>query len=234
MTEKKQTPAKKFLWITSKNRIMIWIIAIIVIGQFNYNPDFKSLFWLEEKNSYETVNNFIDEIDTSNTIKSIAKDAVSNEKEHNEKIASLWELFIDDSELKNVALLKSLISKLELYKQYNDEYIENMINWYKELWADLDDLSQYSKWERMSKQKELTNYDNYFADKLIKRYKYLLEVQNNLEYWDDWKIYINDDYVLSEYNKIVVEENNVQINFKQKYSDFETYKTEYIRNLSAQ
>lgn len=204
--------------------IFISLLSIITLWWCNQNKE----------TTFEKANNLVKSLDVSDATKSLAQDSLLNEQEHNDKINVLWDLFISDSDLKNATLLNSLIWKLELYKQYNNEYINNMINLYQKMWADLADTIPYSKWERMQKQKELINYDNYFADSLIKRYKYLIEINNHIIYNENWEFSMNDQEIIDKYNEMVTEENNVQTNLNQKYNDFESYKTEYIRNLATQ
>lgn len=195
-----------------------------------------TLWWCDQnkETAFNTANNLIEDANVSDSTKSLAQESLLNEQEHNNKINSLWDLFISDSDLKNTTLLNTLIWKLELYKGYNNEYINNMINLYKKMWADLTETTPYSKWERMKKQKELTDYDNYFADSLIKRYNYLIEINSHIVYDESWGFSMDDQNIIDKYNAMVTEENNIQTNLNQKYSDFETYKTEYIKNLSSQ
>lgn len=228
-------PRYKNVWVW----IFLWIFLIVLIYNIGYRA--------KKKDARDTINNYYDTIieqngDVSdldfneyiNAGKTIWDDKYSQEtfdrlddirNNYDNELNRIWDLYIEKNvDLKNVSVLREVISNWEAYKSANDKYdkdVSNLIKNIEDKTGESDTLK--SVVEKIS---ELVKSMNRYADVNIELYSYILTIQDdfyiddddNILFYDTW-----DDYSMDKFNELRDKwwsESDIFLNVIEDYENF--------------
>lgn len=221
-------------WL-KKNRIWViigvWIVWISMFfwwrSEYEVNT-LNNINYTDENGNFNT--NILSDIENTKVVstdwkemKEAMKSVALNETQYADRINGL-DIEFYDSYYTNAYQLNSLIERYKLYKQYNTEYINNMTDIFDGYSAtDLNDGWVYSISGKLQKIRQLMNYENAFADKMIDEIEYLVYAQNNISLWDDWSLLFDNQNMLNTYNNLVSQAQDAATDLTNFVTEYDIY-----------
>ena len=232
------------IWIKWIKKYWIGIVVVLwIVWIWIYNNWIKQQDILNLNNSIYDADNNVDsdalnKVNNTNVvssqwkqIKSAIQNMLSNEIRYMNAMSGLNFNFYS-SYFKNVYQLESLISNYKLYKEYNSEYLNNLINLANKYSFDLNSTAPYTFWEKVKKIKQLMSDADDFADKAISQIQYLIEIQSYVSIDDDWNLSISDNNMLNNYNSLRIDMKSASSLVTKESADLATYNKAFIQNTN--
>jgi len=200
-------------WL-KKNRIWVvigvWIVWISMFFWWRSKYEVNTLSnidYRDENGNWNT--NVLSDIENTKVVSTEWKEmkegmqnVALNEAQYADRMNGL-DIEFYDSYYTNAYQLNSLIGRYKLYKQYNTDYVNNMADIFDGYsTTDLNDGWVYSVSGKLQKIRQLMNYENTFADKMIAELEYLVDVQSHVSIWDDWTLLFDNQNMLDTYNNL--------------------------------
>ncbi len=185
---------------------------------------------------YDKINNVTTTNKESEKLKETLIRISQNEEDFVKKINSLGDLSLDASYYWDSVKVKETIDKMKKYKQFWIEYKNNIHMLFKEsIWRELNLINPkpYTPDEKAMKIDELIAVMIKFSDKSIEFYSYILQINDQIEFDEEWNPTIFDDTIREKFNIIVEEQQELSSLLLKKSESIVTYSNEYIKNFKS-
>lgn len=233
-----QKPRYKNWWIY----IVILFFLRIIIYNINYN--------VKKKEAKDKISNYYDTViqqnwDVSNVdsleLINAAKTAFDSKyaqdvfdklsviiDKYDKELNLIWDLYIEEtSDLKNVPLLKEIVSNWKAYKSANLEYKQDYLNILNDL---NEDGEEDERWKHIE---NFIDGMNKYADANIEYYSYVLSIQDDFFVDDDDILFYDWWDSMDKYNVLREKMNNESDAFDKIYSDYEKFMVDFAEKQKA-
>lgn len=153
--------------------------------------------------------------------KDFAKEFKDIQKKFEENVkAKLLNVVIDaDNIITNTEEIDKMLNYIDTYEEVITEYWIDVKKVFDKYWVDLKNNEKYSLANAYNKIIWFVNISLKMNVEHKKYYLYLKTIQSNIVI-EDWKVLIDDDYILEKYN-------NLYDNMRASYKEFNEYNTNY-------
>lgn len=203
-----------------KRNIIIWIIVIVfllVLWRFGYKKivQYYANEFLNNMDDYSSVYSTLSDLDMldSEEGKYLLEVSETMEK-YQKKRDEIWELYVRKlNDYKNLEVINNCIDNWKLYKEYTEDFvndIENIIKKAPFLWDDEELAPIMLSLTEVAKR----------ADENIEFLSYMKTIQDEFYVSEEWQMIFNNEDVYEEYSKIANDFYNHAKVYNEKYNDF--------------
>ena len=190
------------------------------------------------KNNSSDLNNLANSISNIQTESNLWKniqyyitEKVNIDSIYEKQINELWEVFLDSENYTNIFIINDTIKNLDKLWNITKEYknsIDNLNN--RNELKDL--LNTPNMLEINKKLNEFIQAENEFIKSSKEAYNYLLEHQDEIQIYENWEIWIYNDYIRNAFNDLI-EIMNLKINnYDKKSNELEELRQKALEKLN--
>lgn len=234
------------IWFALVSGFIKWMMGTWILSQDTkklFNTVFTSwwLDYLDKDWNFNTwVYNKINQIDAKSSeairLKGLMLKIAKNEEDFLNKINSLGEFWLDMSNYKDSNKINGAIEQMRKYKQYWIEYRNSYQKLIKEsLWRELNLINpkSYTSDEKVLKLNHLIWTMENFSNSSIELYSYLLRIDTEIQFDEDWNPTIWDDTVREKFNNLVEKQQNMASGLVTEFAAFEEYSSNYLKHYNS-